>query len=73
VDCHGHGGHGTSRSTIFFLPPLGTLTIRRRANWIALLRFRVARAFASNLSAAVQARAREAYRSPQRSDADCSI
>ena len=44
----------------FFLPPLGTLTIADAQNWIALLAFLVVAVIASNLSAAVQARAREA-------------
>ena len=44
----------------FFLPPLGTLTITDAQNWIALFAFLVVAVIASNLSAAVQARAREA-------------
>jgi two-component system sensor histidine kinase KdpD len=44
----------------FFLPPLGTLTIADGQNWIALVAFLVVAVIASNLSAAVQARAREA-------------
>lgn len=44
----------------FFLPPLGTLTIADAQNWIALFAFLVVAVIASNLSAAVQARAREA-------------
>ena len=41
----------------FFLPPLGTLTIADAQNWIALFAFLVVAVIASNLSAAVQARA----------------
>ncbi len=44
----------------FFLPPLGTLTIADAQNWIALFAFLVVAVIASNLSAAVQARARDA-------------
>src|SRR5215510_6452765 len=44
----------------FFLPPLGTLTIADAQNWIALFAFLVVAVIASNLSAAVQARALEA-------------
>ena len=44
----------------FFLPPLGTLTIADAQNWIALFAFLVVAVIASNLSASVQARAREA-------------
>ncbi|HZL93512.1 MAG TPA: DUF4118 domain-containing protein [Vicinamibacterales bacterium] len=44
----------------FFLPPLGTLTVADAQNWIALFAFLVVAVIASNLSAAVQARAREA-------------
>ncbi|HZM93124.1 MAG TPA: ATP-binding protein [Vicinamibacterales bacterium] len=44
----------------FFLPPLGTLTIADAQNWIALFAFLVVAVIGSNLSAAVQARAREA-------------
>jgi two-component system, OmpR family, sensor histidine kinase KdpD len=44
----------------FFLPPLGTLTIADAQNWIALVAFLVVAVIASNLSAAVQARAYEA-------------
>ena len=44
----------------FFLPPIGTLTIADPQNWIALLAFLVAAVIVSQLSAAAQARAREA-------------
>jgi two-component system sensor histidine kinase KdpD len=44
----------------FFLPPLGTLTIADAQNWIALVAFLVVAVIASNLTAAVQARAHEA-------------
>jgi two-component system, OmpR family, sensor histidine kinase KdpD len=44
----------------FFLPPVGALTIADPQNWIALLAFLIVAIIASNLSAAAQARAREA-------------
>jgi two-component system sensor histidine kinase KdpD len=44
----------------FFLPPIGTLTIADAQNWVALFAFLVVAVIASNLSAAVQARASEA-------------
>jgi two-component system, OmpR family, sensor histidine kinase KdpD len=44
----------------FFLPPVGTFTIADPQNWIALFVFLVVAVIASNLSAAAQARAREA-------------
>ena len=44
----------------FFLPPLGTFTIADPQNWIALFAFLATAVIASNLSAAAQARAREA-------------
>jgi two-component system, OmpR family, sensor histidine kinase KdpD len=44
----------------FFLPPVGAFIIADPQNWIALLAFLVVAVIASNLSAAVQARAREA-------------
>src|SRR6187200_2532916 len=44
----------------FFLPPLGTFTIADPQNWIALFAFLVVAVIASNLSAAAQARTREA-------------
>ena len=44
----------------FFLPPVGTFTIADPQNWIALFAFLVVAVIASNLSAAAQARAREA-------------
>jgi two-component system sensor histidine kinase KdpD len=51
---------GTFAFNFFFLPPLGTLTIADAQNWIALFAFLVVAVIASNLSAAMQARAREA-------------
>jgi two-component system sensor histidine kinase KdpD len=44
----------------FFLPPVGTFTIVDLQNWIALVAFLIVAVIASNLSAAAQARAREA-------------
>ena len=44
----------------FFLPPVGTLTIAHPQNWIALIVFLIVAIIASNLSAAAQAREREA-------------
>ena len=44
----------------FFLPPVGALTIADPQNWIALVAFLIVAVIASNLSAAAQARAREA-------------
>jgi len=44
----------------FFLPPVGTFTIADPQNWIALFAFLVVAVIASNLSAAAQARTREA-------------
>ena len=44
----------------FFLPPVGTFTIADPQNWIALFAFLVVAVIASNLSAAVQARAHDA-------------
>ena len=44
----------------FFLPPVGTLTIADPQNWVALFVFLAVSLIASNLSAAVQARAQEA-------------
>jgi two-component system, OmpR family, sensor histidine kinase KdpD len=44
----------------FFLPPVGTLTIAHPQNWIALIVFLIVAIIASNLSAAVRAREREA-------------
>jgi two-component system, OmpR family, sensor histidine kinase KdpD len=44
----------------FFLPPVGTLTIAHPQNWVALIVFLVVAIIASNLSAAVRAREREA-------------
>ena len=47
----------------FFLPPVGTFTIADPQNWVALFAFLVVAVIASNLSAAAQARAREAVAS----------
>ena len=44
----------------FFLPPVGTFTIADPQNWIAVFAFLVVAVIASNLSAAAQARARDA-------------
>lgn len=44
----------------FFLPPVGTLTIADPQNWVALLTFLAVSLVASNLSASVRSRAREA-------------
>lgn len=44
----------------FFLPPVGTFTVADPQNWVALVAFLVAAVVASQLSAAAQARAREA-------------
>lgn len=44
----------------FFFPPLHTFTIADPQNWIALFAFLIAAVIASHLSAAAQARAREA-------------
>lgn len=44
----------------FFLPPIGTLTIADPQNWVALIVFLAVSVIASNLSAAVRARAQEA-------------
>jgi two-component system sensor histidine kinase KdpD len=44
----------------FFMHPVGTLSIADPQNWVALLAFLTAALIASNLSAAAQARAREA-------------
>ncbi|MEQ1897580.1 MAG: DUF4118 domain-containing protein [Vicinamibacterales bacterium] len=46
----------------FFLPPIRTFTIADPQNWIALFAFLVVSVIGSNLSAAAQARAREADR-----------
>ena len=45
---------------LYFLPPVGTLTIAEPQNWVALVTFLVTAVIASNLSAAAQARASEA-------------
>jgi len=44
----------------FFLPPIGAFTIADPQNWIALFVFLIVAVIGSNLSAAAQARAREA-------------
>src|SRR5688572_21382084 len=44
----------------FFLPPVGAFTIADPQHWIALVAFLIVAVIASNLSAAVQDRAREA-------------
>jgi two-component system sensor histidine kinase KdpD len=44
----------------FFFPPVGTFTIADPQNWVAVIAFLIAAVIASNLSAAAQARAREA-------------
>src|SRR5262249_1200479 len=44
----------------FFLPPVGTFTIADPQNWVALFAFLIVSVIASNLSAAAQARTREA-------------
>ncbi len=44
----------------FFFPPVGTFTIADPHNWVALLAFLAAAVIVSQLSAAAQARAREA-------------
>jgi two-component system sensor histidine kinase KdpD len=44
----------------FFFPPVGTFTIADPQNWIALFAYLVTAIVATNLSAAAQARAREA-------------
>lgn len=51
---------GTLALNFFFLPPVGTFTIADPQNWVALMVFLAAAVIASNLSAAAQARAREA-------------
>ena len=45
---------------LMFLPPVGALTIADPQNWVALFAFLIVAVIASNLSAAAQARAREA-------------
>jgi two-component system, OmpR family, sensor histidine kinase KdpD len=44
----------------FFLPPVGTFTVAGPHNWVALVAFLLTAVVASNLSAAAQARTREA-------------
>lgn len=51
---------GTLALNFFFLPPVGTFTIVDPQNWVSLVAFLAAAVIASNLSAAAQARAREA-------------
>ncbi|HEX5110740.1 MAG TPA: DUF4118 domain-containing protein [Vicinamibacterales bacterium] len=52
----------------FFLPPVGALTIADPQNWIALAAFVIVAMIASHLSAAAQARAREAIWGPHAAD-----
>jgi two-component system, OmpR family, sensor histidine kinase KdpD len=47
---------------VFFMPPLGTLTIADPENWVALIVFLVVAVIGSQLSATAQSRAREATR-----------
>lgn len=44
----------------FFIPPVGTFTVADPQNWVALFAFLIVAVIAGNLSAAAQARAREA-------------
>ncbi|MGE0447033.1 MAG: ATP-binding protein [Vicinamibacterales bacterium] len=50
----------TGAYNYYFFPPLGTFTISDPQNWVAVVAFLVAAVVASNLSAAAQARTREA-------------
>lgn len=50
---------------LFFLPPIGTLTISDSQNWVALLAFLTAGVLASHLSERVKEEAREADRRRQ--------
>jgi two-component system, OmpR family, sensor histidine kinase KdpD len=50
----------TGAFNFFFFPPVGTFTIADPQHWVAVIAFLVAAVIASNLSAAAQARAREA-------------
>jgi two-component system sensor histidine kinase KdpD len=50
----------TGAFNFYFFPPIGTFTIADPHNWIAVLAFLTAAVIASHLSAAAQARARDA-------------
>lgn len=50
----------TGAYNFFFFPPVGTFRIADPHNWVAVIAFLVAAVIASHLSAAAQARAREA-------------
>jgi two-component system, OmpR family, sensor histidine kinase KdpD len=50
----------TGAFNFYFFPPIGTFTIADPQNWIAVIAFLVAAVVASQLSAAAQARARDA-------------
>jgi two-component system sensor histidine kinase KdpD len=50
----------TAALNFYFLPPVGTFTIADPQNWVAVIAFLIAAVIASNLSAAAQARARDA-------------
>jgi two-component system sensor histidine kinase KdpD len=50
----------TASYNFYFFPPVGTFTIADPQNWITVIVFLVAAVIASNLSAAAQARTREA-------------
>jgi two-component system sensor histidine kinase KdpD len=50
----------TAAYNYYFFPPVGTFTISDPQNWVAVLAFLIAAVAASNLSAAAQARTREA-------------
>ena len=50
----------TGAFNFFFFPPVGTFTIADPQNWVAVVAFLITAVIASNLSAAAQARARDA-------------
>jgi two-component system, OmpR family, sensor histidine kinase KdpD len=50
----------TGAFNFYFFPPIGTFTIADPQNWVAVIAFLVAAVIASQLSAAAQARARDA-------------
>ena len=50
----------TGAFNFYFFPPIGTFTISDSQNWIAVISFLIAAVITSNLSAAAQARARDA-------------
>jgi two-component system sensor histidine kinase KdpD len=50
----------TAAYNYYFFPPIGTFTISDPQNWVAVAAFLIAAVIASNLSAAAQARTREA-------------